>query len=423
MYSSDSMSIDLRRFLSGPGPILGYLLVLLWCTWWAANLLLGRMVLVDYSWIRLPAFGVDFEFHIDKPIRIWLAGGDPYADKERMFSYPPIVLRLYTWIALTTPQLSVRIWMVTAAVFAAVGAIAAVGWRNRLGLEQLPPGIAVALILFSTPVLFAIERANYDLLIVPCIVGAAMLMQRKSETADVVAALLLAIAIWAKLYPGLLLVAVVALGRWRVFAWLTAWCILIGLSDLPELRRFFANNDIAVNTAYWLARQFPEILPWNHPLSSIWVGLSDGTWLARIPGSVAASVVVLPLLGWVSWSMVRSARSDDLALPFMFWTVAAGTYAVPVSNDYNLTPLPLAILATWSARDGWPIGLVLAALALWWQPFSLPFPGWIILLVKIAGLAAAAAILVRRAQEPAGTRPNQPKRYFASSSSSIQTGT
>ena len=372
---------------------------MVWCVWWVGNLLLGRMVFAEYSWIRLPAFGVDFEFHVDKPTRMWLAGGDPYADKDRMFSYPPIVLRLYTWVALTTPQLSFRIWMVVAAIFAALGAIAAARWRDRLGLETVPSSLAVALILFSTPVLFAVERANYDLLIIPCVVGAAILMQRKSENADAVAALLLAIAIWAKLYPGLLLVAVLALRRWHLLAWLIAWCALIGLSDLPELRRFLQNNDIHLNTAYALSRAFPEIHPWNHPLSAIWVSLSNGTPFARIPGLLAAALVILPLLAWVAWSVFRSPRRDDLTLPFMFWAVAAGTYAPPVSNDYNLAPLPLVLLATWSGRDGWTIGLAIAALALWWQPFTLPASGGIVLLIKIAGLAAAAAIVVRRAAE------------------------
>ncbi len=75
----------------------------------------------------------------------------------------------------------------------------------------------MAVILYSTPVLFALERANYDLLIIPLVVGAVVLMRRKTETADVIAAFLLAVAIWAKLYPGLLVLAILALQRWRQF--------------------------------------------------------------------------------------------------------------------------------------------------------------------------------------------------------------
>ena len=398
------MRIDSTRILSNPGAAVGWILLLLWTAWWAGNLLKGEMIFAEHTWFRLPAFGVDFVYHVDKPTRIWLAGGDPYDDKARMFSYSPIVLRLFSWVKLTTPGISFKIWICLAGIFAAVGAIAAARWRARLGLERVPASLAVALILFSTPVLFGLERANYDLLIVPCIVAAAILMQRKTETADVVAAFLLAVAIWAKLYPGLLLVAVLALRRWHLLAWLAAWCALIGLSDVPELLRFNQNNNIAVETAYSLARASPEIHPWNHPLSAVWISLWNGTRLARVPGLVGAALVIVPLLAWVTWSVFRSAHREALALPFMFWVVAAGSYAPPVSNDYNLAPLPLAVLAAWSGRDGWKIGLAIAALALWWQPIGLPIPGWITLLIKVAGLVAAAAILVRRASEPRSVR-------------------
>jgi len=81
----------------------------------------------------------------------------------------------------------------------------------------------------------------------------------------------------------------------------------------------------------------------------------------------------------------------------MLWIVAAGTYAPPISNDYNLTPLPLAVLSMWERRDGWIIGVPIAALALWWQPVSLPIPGWAMMVIKVAGLVGVAALLVRRA--------------------------
>jgi len=356
----------------------------------------------------MPAFGVDFTFHIDKPTRIWLAGGDPYADKEKMFSYPPIVTRLFMWVKLTTPEVSVRIWISVAALFAAVGAIAAARWRTRLGLGEIPGSMAAAVILFSTPVLFALERSNYDLLIVPCIVAAALAIRRNSDTADAVAGFLLAIAIWAKLYPGLLLLAVLALRRWRLAAWLAAWCALIGLSDVPELMRFNENNRTVLDTARALGKAFPDIHPWNHPLTSAWPSLWSGTPLASIPGELGTALIVGSLIIWVSWYLFRCVRRELLVLPYMFWVVAAGSFVPPVSNDYNLTPLPLAVLATWSPRDRWSVHLAIAALILWWQPISLPLPGRVLLFIKLAGLIAAAGILVSRAIELREIRAGSP---------------
>src|SRR5690242_19534481 len=159
----------------------GYMLLVVWCVWWIANLTQGRMLWAE---------------------RTWMDGGDPYADQQRRFSYPPIVTRLFMWVKLTDPQTSLRIWICLASLCAALGAVAVTRFRRTLGLEEIPISLALAAILFSTPVLFALERSNYDLLIVPCVVGAVALMRKEDATADAAAGMLLAIAIWAKLYPG-----------------------------------------------------------------------------------------------------------------------------------------------------------------------------------------------------------------------------
>ena len=196
--------------------------------------------------------------------------------------------------------------MVVAAIFAALGAIAAARWRDRLGLETVPSSLAVALILFSTPVLFAVERANYDLLIIPCVVGAAILMQRKAENADAVAA-----RFFSRRHMGKALSGPVcwwrcwALRRWHLLAWLIAWCALIGLSDLPELRRFLQNNDIHLNTAYALSRAFPEIQR-GITAVAIWVFALEWDAVRANSGLLAAALVILPLLSWVAWSVVRT---------------------------------------------------------------------------------------------------------------------
>lgn len=389
--------------LSGPAArplaLIGWLLLILWCLWWADNLVHGSMRFAEHSWIRIPAFGVDFTFHVDKPTRIWMAGGDPYADKERMFSFPPIVTRLFMWVRLTTPEISLRIWIILAAAFAAIGAIAAAQWRPKLGLTPINPALAASVILFSTPVLFELERGNYDLIVVPFIVGAAFAMRSRSERGDAIAGFCLAIAVWAKLYPGLLIFAVLALRRWRLAVWLVAWCALIGLADIPELLRFNVNNKLHIETAFGLSRMVSELHPWNHPLSADWTKLWAGTPLALIPSPVGAALFVASIFLWVSWHVFCCRQSENLALPYMFWVVAAGTFWPPVSNDYNLTPLPLALLAAWSARDRWPVQLVLVALLLWWQPLSLPIPGGPMMFLKMAGLIAAGAVVIRRAAE------------------------
>jgi hypothetical protein len=378
-----------RRGVSG----LGYTLLLVWCVWWIGNLHSGRMLFAERTWIHLPAFGVDFLNHVDKPTRTWLANGDPY-QAQQWFSYPPIVNRLFAWVSLADSQTSLRIWIGIAALFAAWGAAAAVRARDRLALEPLPMSLGIAAILFSTPVLFALERSNYDLLIVPCIAGAVALMRKEHTTGDVFAGLLLAVAAWAKVYPGLMIIGLIALRRWRAVGWMAIWGAFIGFMDLPGLKSFLRNIDTEIETAKNLGRMVHEIHPWNHPLGLVWGDLWAGTPLAYLPGSLGAAVVVGGLLAWVSWHVYTTPSRDRVSLPYLYWIVAAATFIPAVSNDYNLTPLPLAALALWSLRYNWAIQAGLLSLMLWWQPVALPLSGRTIMFVKIVGLLTVAAMLV-----------------------------
>jgi len=384
-------------FRHSPAAVLGWLLLFAWCIWWADNLFNGRMAYAEYTWIHLPAFGVDYLFGVDGPVRTWMAGGNPYANKQQIFAYPPIITWLFAWVPLTTPEIGLRIWIVMAALCATVGALAATTARRELTRTTIPDGLAIASILFSTPVLFALERANYDLLIVPSIVGAILLMRRNTITADVIAGLLLAVAIWAKLYPGLLVFGLFALRRWRVVIWVAVGGAVITLSDLTEVLRFLENNKIHIEQAHALARgPNPEIHPWNHPLGLLWHVVWAGTPLVLLPGYLGTALLLGSLLAWVSWRLYECPERDRLALPFLFWVVALATFVPPVSNDYNLTPLLLAVLAIWSRDDRWSVHLAFAALVLWWQPFALPLSGRVVMFIKLAGLIAVAVSLASR---------------------------
>jgi len=390
----------LGRSFNHPLSLFGWSLILVWCAWWINNLIDGRMLFAEHTWFRHPAFGVDYLFTADGPMRTWVAGGDPYSNKHN--NWPPIVIRLFIWADLTTPGRALRIWVCVAALFAAIGAFAAVRTRRELDLWNLPFSVASAAILFSTPVLFALERANYDLLIIPLIVGAAQLMRSKRAiiAAEALAGLFLAVAIWAKLYPGLLILGVLALRRWRVAGWIAAFGALIGLSFGSQLLPFLENARAAAAEQYDMARAMPDlIVPWNHPLGLVWPGLWAGTPLALLPGELGAALLLAPLLAWVSWRIYTCPGRRQLALPYLFWVVALGSFVPAIANDYNLTPLLLAVLAIWNPRDRWGIHLALAALVLWWQPIGFPISGRIVLFIKLAGLIGLAGSFLSRASE------------------------
>jgi hypothetical protein len=376
--------------------LLGWLLLAAWVIWWTVNLILGRTTGGDLTWI-FPDFGIDFANHVDKGARTWMAGGDPYASRPLLYPYPPIALRLFEWTWLFGTGVSLRIWICIAAVFAAIGAVAAAAARRQLGISGIPNSLAAAAILFSFPVLFELDRGNYDLWIVPLVVGALALMRRRTAAGDIVAGFLLAVAIWAKLYPGLLVFGVLALQRWRLAGWVAVFGALIGLADPPQLMRFIAVNEIHTDTAWKLARAFPTILPWNHSLPPLWQSLWADTPLAFLPGQIGAGLLLGLLLLWVSWKMYRCPDSERLSFPYFFWLVALGSFAPAVGNDYSLTPLPLVVLAVWNRADRWVVHGAFAALLLWWQPIAVPLPGRIYLFIKLAALMAAGYSLVTHA--------------------------
>jgi len=388
---------QLTRTLAARSALLGWLLLAVWGIWWMSNLIHGQVADWGLTWIQ-PAFGVDFANHVDKGVRTWFAGGDPYADRQLLYPYPPIALRLFMWVWPFTTDVSVRIWICAAAVFATLGALMAAHTRQELGLTEIPRSLAVAFILFSFPVLFSLDRANYDLLIIPLVVGAVVLMRRKTITGDVISGFLLAVAIWCKLYPGLLVVGVMALLRWRAAIWLAAFGGLIGLADPPQLMRFLVNNKIQIDKA-WDFAGFP-LVAWNHQLPTSWHSLWAGTPVASLPGELGTSLLVGSLLAWVSWHMYRCSHRDRLAMPYFFWLVALGSFAPPVANDYSLTPLPLAVLSIWCREDRWIVHAAFLALILWWQPIALPFlPGRVYLFIKLAGITAAGYSLITHASK------------------------
>ncbi len=397
---------------------IGATLLVLWCIWWVSSLSQGKLVSGHRLWFQPPCFGIDFLRNVDTPTRIWMAGDDPYADKQLLFCYPPLVTRLFAWSTLMTPQQALVVWVGALALMAGAGAWAAWRTRARLGLPKIPPLVALVAVLLSSPVMFAMERGNYDLLAVPLVIGGVALMKRRTGLADVAAGIVLAIAPWAKVYPGLLAVGLLGLRRWRVLAAFCLAGLAIGLADLDQTRRWLENNDRHMAEVYAMSEAFPHagICAWQHSLTECWKRLWLDTplaLLARIPGSVAAACLLIPLLAWVSYHVFRCERRSRLAFAYLIWILALATFVPPVSNDYNLVFLPIAALAVWDRRDPLIVHLIMLAVLLWWQPLSMPIDGRIMLLVKLAGLAAVGVSLAERAcdlsQVAGGTAAQRPE--------------
>jgi hypothetical protein len=141
---------------------------------------------------------------------------------------------------------------------------------------------------------------------------------------------------------------------------------------------------------------------WNHSLylslASLWLG-TQFDWLGLFTGKVIATILLMFPLAWVTYHVYRCPARRVLTYPYLLWIVALATYMPPISNDYNLVFLPLAVLTVWDRRDPLFIHVALALLFLWWQPIRLSIGGLPLMAFKFFGLYAVAFCLVRRANE------------------------
>jgi hypothetical protein len=379
-----------------------------WCVWWAISLYRGDLLGCRRSWFgSASAFGADFFTGCDYPTRVWLAGRDPYADKDIFFMYPPMVMRVFAWCGLVTSRQSAVIFVCALGLIAAAGAWAAWRTRRRLALSEIPLPTVVVAVLYSFPVVFAMERGNCDLLTVLLILCALVLLRRKSPFCQVAAGAILAIAPWLKMYPGLLGVGLVGLRRWHALTGFVLAGLLFGLVNFQEVQRFARNCTQYIHDVSELQKASPPASPhpWSHSIPENWRNLWRHTprpiaWLALIEGHVAAALLLIPLLAWTTFHVFRSRRREELAYPLLIWVTAVGCFVPSAANDYSLVFLPIAALAVWDRHDPVFVHVGLAALLLWWQPFGLPIDGSVLFVLKVAGLAVVGVSLAERASAP-----------------------
>jgi hypothetical protein len=381
--------------------LLGVALLAGWAGLWAWGLAANRLPGGGRYWFEpFEHVGLDFEANYLAP-RLWLAGGDPYCGLHLgphadPYAYPPLLLWLFAWAAPLGPRASWFVWLAASALIAAAGAWAAGRTRERLGLWRVPWPLLLAAVLCSTPVLFALERGNCDLLVVAFILAAVWALRRRTWWGDVLAGVLVALAAWSKLYPGLLLVAFVAYRNWRGLLAAAAAGLLIFLLDVPGVFAF-KDNMIAV-----VHKHAPGEHGWYHVSVHSLTGWWDVTWAGRrwrVPGVWVAAAALGTMVGWVGWRMHRCGRPAELLLPFLLWLAAAATFVPAIANDYNLVFLPLAALAVWDKRDPVWVHVLMGLLLLWWQPLLLPIDARFLFVCKLLGLAAVGVSLTRRALE------------------------
>lgn len=386
--------------------LVGVAVLTWWGSWWVGNFNRNKLQKSPPAWFpRFDYLGVDF-LHNYRAARHWLTGGDPYREPfgdplNRKLCYPPAVLPFFAWCYAVPERTAVVAWTVVLAGFAAAGTVAAWQTRKELGLTPVPLPFALAAILTCSPVAFAMERGNYDLLVLPLVIAAAWALRERSVSRDAVAGICLALAACLKIYPGLLIVALLPLRRGR--AALVALVAAAGLAtfQLHNLPIAIANlKELALihNPAFWGGQPMPI----NHSLTCNWAPVWEDTklaFLAKLPGPAAAAVVLGPLLLWIGYWTYHCPNPRQVVFPYLLWVAAAATFVPKVANDYSLFFLPLAALAVWDRRDPIPVHIGLAFLVLWAQPIGFWMSTSTLFGLKVIALIAAAAALVNRIRE------------------------
>jgi hypothetical protein len=385
--------------------VLGIALLVVWFAWWTVALVELALPGAQATWLRVPSFGADFWSQPDWAVRIWDVGESPYDVDYHLFHYPPIVIQLFRWVVYFEPSEALRIWI--AALMAIIALGTWVSWRGRraLGLRAPPFPLVLAAVLYGFPVVFALERSNFDLITMAAMVLAAGAMATPFRHRQLVAGALLSVGPWVKIYPGLIGLGLVALRWWRALVGFAVGGILIGvlepnetMKSFRELQRLIAHHAGLEETG--LATYFP----WSHSVSALVrkaiVLLERTTGLSvpqKFPASLVALAMLAPLLIWVTRRVYRSSNAEMLAFPLLAWFVAAASFVPEVANDYSLVFLPVAAVGAWSRSDPWPVhaGMLVGLVA--YQPVALPVDGFVLLAMKLSMLIAVAGSLVQRA--------------------------
>jgi hypothetical protein len=216
------------------------------------------------------------------------------------------------------------------------------------------------------------------------------------------------------MYPALFVLAMLPFGRWKASLACLVGIVLIAVVPLDATRLFFRNaaqleeNRVAPiqEVGAWLKQPSferytgkidPE--PFGHSLTSCWPFLFGKTPLGSIPGVLGAAAIVGPAWLYVAWLVYRAPGREKLFLPFVLWTIALGTYGLPMSYDYNLFFLLLAILCLWDRSDPILVHILMLSVLIWWQPISLPIKPELFISLKLFALVPVTLLLILRAKE------------------------
>jgi alpha-1,2-mannosyltransferase len=269
----------------------------------------------------------------------------PYSPHlAQLYLYPPFLAVLFAPIAAATSDYRVANWL-WGAVGVGILVVAAVVLSRR---ERIAAGRDLTLLLMAVlafaPVAGEIFIGNVHLLLAGLLVGAWVSLRSGSTRGEMAAGAFVAVATLIKVFPGLLILWFVLVGRPRAAV---ASLVTIGLLVLLTIP--------FVGLEPWL--DYPNVLLSLGPPEQLTHVLAPSAWLSQVmPEPLARALVIGTALVAIVWATRRRSEAISYAV-----TVAASLLIAPALFHHYLAlmlvPLLLAVRHT-----SWVIWIVAAYL-------------------------------------------------------------
>lgn len=299
-----------------------------------------------------------------------------------VYEYPPPFLLLARALHVAAPDFlrlralwhGVTVLLLLAATLAAAGLLGPAAGTRALLLAPL---------FWATPPLFStLQKGNVQIVVVALCVLALALFRRRLFAAG---GLLLAFATLAKLFPGMLVVYLLARRQWRAVAWTAGMGALILAASLLDTglepyRSFVHHLPGLLGGEAFPAFRNPTAMAMNLSIPGVVFKLKllgvpgMGFPAAKVVGwiwtvAILAATVALArraredreILAWLAVLVLATLRSPFLpqaygAVPPLWLLTLFAATLVPTSRTLLLTLAGVLVLAHYEAQD-WPMAL------------------------------------------------------------------
>lgn len=281
------------------------------------------------------------------------------------YQYPPPFLLLPRVLAIATKDfLGVRAVWFALSLWSLVGTALAIAiWCG--GLEDKPALLLIPLITAASPVLGTLQTGNAHILVIAISLLGMLLIARGWPS---IGGLLLAYAIVAKIFPGLLGLYLVTQRRWRAAAWTAGWgAALIGTSlvvyGLAPWQSFieFQIPRLSSGEAFWwvaCARFFTPV--------AINMSLPGTAFKIEALEAMSGSSYALFKLAGTIYTIIVPIIVIALALLRTRVVRSVGTRRTDLHHGEVLLWIVILLLGQWRAPFlPWAYGVILPLLLVW----------------------------------------------------------